>query len=101
MSRDVENIEFIRARQDKILDDLTSSVSHMKSIATDTGKELHTHFEILEDLDEDVERAQTNISRARSKLERVKILTKKNGSCLLIGLLCVLIIVFISLFFLI
>jgi t-SNARE complex subunit (syntaxin) len=89
------------AKQDQILEDLSESVSRMREVATGTQKELHVQFEVLDELDEEVEITQTNLSRARGKLERVRTLAKKNGSCLLIGLLCLLIVIFIVLLFLI
>ena len=88
-----------RKRQDKILDDLGTSVSALKGISIDTRNELEVHIELIEEVDTDVELVQENLSRASSRLGRVSALVKKNGSCLLIGLLCALIVIFIVLLF--
>jgi hypothetical protein len=47
-----------RKRQDKILDDLGTSVSALKGISIDTRNELEVHIELIEEVDTDVELVQ-------------------------------------------
>jgi t-SNARE complex subunit (syntaxin) len=86
-------------KQDQILDDLAPLVVCMKTQANNIGQEVDSQNRIIDEVDGDVEKAQGKLKRAQSKLGKVSEAIKQNKSWILIGVLCVLIVVFVILLF--
>jgi syntaxin 6 len=95
----MEAIQTQLAKQDQILNDLSPLIVSMRNQAEDIGQEVDVQNKLIEEVDVDVEKAQEKLTRAQSKLNKVSKAIKENKSWILIGVLCVLIVVFVILLF--
>lgn len=82
------------AQQDQALDQLSDSLMRIKSIAASIGDELDTQKPILEGMEYDVERTQTNLNRMTRRLDKL-LNSGGNG-----GKICIIIVLVIVLAFL-
>jgi len=79
--------------QDAHLDVLSEIVSKQKNISLQIGEELDLHSELLEDLDEGVQRSGAFLNRASKKLSQVTTAAKKDWTSIV---MCILIMIIIA-----
>ncbi|KAG2382494.1 hypothetical protein C9374_005074 [Naegleria lovaniensis] len=58
-------------QQDKLLDIAFNKVQNIKSIAIDIGKELDSHKEMLDDMDEEVQKQKQKLKTMNRKLDKL------------------------------
>ncbi|PFH37646.1 SNARE domain-containing protein [Besnoitia besnoiti] len=82
--------EEILAAQDAQLSFLEGTVSNLKQLGHAVGDEVEVHRRLLDDLDDDVDRAQTALQRNRDLLKNL--INKQSISCLLFTALVLLVV---------
>ncbi|KZT54263.1 hypothetical protein CALCODRAFT_500095 [Calocera cornea HHB12733] len=85
-------------QQDQHLDHLSSSIRRQHDIGLQIGSELDVHTGLLEELDHDVDRTDSNLARARRRLDAVAKGARNNASAWSIGLLIFVLLILIIVF---
>lgn len=69
----------IMNEQDESLDRLGESISRQRELSIQIGNELDDQVDILDDLDEGVDRSQHRLNHARRRLDKVAKKARENG----------------------
>lgn len=83
--------------QDDTLDRLSESISRQRELSIQIGDELDSQGELLDDLDDGVDRAQRRITGARKRLDTFARKAKDNGSMVTIVVLIIVLVLLIAL----
>ncbi|EJT99665.1 hypothetical protein DACRYDRAFT_117857 [Dacryopinax primogenitus] len=84
--------------QDEHLDHLSNSIRRQHELGLQIGSELDVHTGLLEELDHDVDRTDSSLTRARRRLEAVARGARNNASAWSIGLLIFVLLILIIVF---
>ncbi|KAF3936194.1 Syntaxin-61 [Dactylella cylindrospora] len=87
----------IMEEQDESLDRLSHSITRQRELSIQIGDELDSQGDILDELDEGVDRTHRRITGARKRLDTVARKAKDNGSLITIAVLIVVLILLIVL----
>ncbi|KAK6345974.1 hypothetical protein TWF730_010311 [Orbilia blumenaviensis] len=87
----------IMEEQDGTLDRLSESISRQRELSIQIGDELDSQGELLDDLDEGVDRSQRRITGARKRLDTFARKAKDNGSMITIVVLIIILVLLIAL----
>lgn len=85
----------VLADQDEQLDQLGASIGRQRDISIQIGSELDDHAMMLEEVDERVDRHQSQLDRARGRLGKVARKAKDNWSMTTIIVLIVILVLLI------
>ncbi|EWC47963.1 hypothetical protein DRE_02845 [Drechslerella stenobrocha 248] len=86
----------VMEEQDDTLDHLSRSISRQRELSIQIGDELDSQGDLLDDLDDGVERAQRRMTGARKRLDTFARKAKDNGSMITIAVLIVVLILLIA-----
>jgi len=84
--------------QDQHLDHLSNSIRRQHDLGLQIGSELDVHTGLLEELDHDVDQTDSNLARARRRLDVVAKGARNNASAVSIGLLIFVLLILIIVF---
>ncbi|KAK6524557.1 hypothetical protein TWF281_011462 [Arthrobotrys megalospora] len=87
----------IMGEQDETLDRLSESITRQRELSIQIGDELDSQGELLDDLDDGVDRAQRRITGARKRLDTFARKAKDNGSMITIVVLIIVLVLLIAL----
>ncbi|KAK6331718.1 hypothetical protein TWF718_002263 [Orbilia javanica] len=87
----------IMEEQDDTLDRLSESISRQRELSIQIGDELDSQGELLDDLDDGVDRAQRRMTGARKRLDTFARKAKDNGSMVTIVVLIIVLVLLIAL----
>ncbi|EPS40241.1 hypothetical protein H072_5969 [Dactylellina haptotyla CBS 200.50] len=86
----------IMEEQDGTLDRLSESITRQRELSIQIGDELDSQGELLDDLDDGVDRAQRRITSARKRLDTFAKKAKDNGSMITIVVLIIVLVLLIA-----
>ncbi|KAF3912298.1 Syntaxin-61 [Arthrobotrys entomopaga] len=87
----------IMEEQDDTLDRLSESIGRQRELSIQIGDELDSQGELLDDLDDGVDRAQRRLTGARKRLDTFARKAKDNGSMITIAILIIVLVLLIAL----
>jgi t-SNARE complex subunit (syntaxin) len=92
----------IDKRFDVVLDDMSESLSRLKTVATSTSSELENQNELIDDVTKDVDSTDTQIQKTTKKVKRMietmSCIPYKTTGCVLILVLIIFILVLLLIF---
>ncbi|OCH90219.1 hypothetical protein OBBRIDRAFT_835206 [Obba rivulosa] len=88
----------IMDQQDDHLDRLSQSINRQRDLSLQIGDELEVHTGLLEELDTELDRTDSRLTRARRSLDRVAKGARENGSTFMIALLILVLLILIIVF---
>jgi len=87
----------IMDEQDESLDRLSESVRRQRELSIQIGDELDNQVELLDDIDDGVDRTQRRLNGAKKRLDFVARKAKDNGSLITIAVLIIILVLLIAL----
>ncbi|KAI5795561.1 hypothetical protein EDC01DRAFT_56059 [Geopyxis carbonaria] len=85
----------VMEEQDESLDRLSQSIRNQRELSIQIGDELESHVQLLDEVDDLVDRHQSRMHTAKRKLDNVARTAKDHGSLVIIAILIVILILLI------